>query len=101
MPRNFHRRVEVMFPVEAPDLKERILQEVLPIYRRDNERTRVLQSDGTYVRIKPAAEEEPHRAQMEFLAADMEPARRAARADAAANGSAQELGIVRDPAAAS
>jgi polyphosphate kinase len=101
MPRNFHRRVEVMFPIEAPDLKERILQEVIPIYRRDNERTRVLQSDGMYVRLKPAADEEPHRAQTEFLQTDMEPARRAARADAASNGSAQELGLARDPAAAS
>ena len=100
MPRNFHRRVEVMFPIEAPDLKERILQEVIPIYRRDNERTRVLQSDGMYVRLKPAADEEPHRAQTEFLQTDMEPARRAARADAASNGSAQELGLVRDAAAA-
>jgi polyphosphate kinase len=99
MPRNFHRRVEVMVPIEAPDLKERILKEVIPVYRRDNERTRVLQSDGTYVRIKPTPGEEPHRAQMEFLEADLEITRRAARADAATNGSAQEHGLVRDPAA--
>ncbi len=25
MPRNFYRRVEVMFPIEAPDLKTRVL----------------------------------------------------------------------------
>src|SRR5690606_34435386 len=29
MPRNFYRRVEVMFPVEAPELKQRILHEIL------------------------------------------------------------------------
>ena len=38
MPRNFHRRVEVMFPVEAADLKDRILHEIIPAYRRDNTR---------------------------------------------------------------
>ncbi len=38
MPRNFYRRVEVMFPVEAPQLKERILKQVVPIYLRDNVR---------------------------------------------------------------
>ncbi len=48
MPRNFHRRVEVMFPVEAPELKDRILREIIPAYRRDNTRTRVLGPDGTY-----------------------------------------------------
>ena len=38
MPRNFHRRVEVMFPVEAPDLKRRLLDEVIPILLGDNAR---------------------------------------------------------------
>ena len=32
MPRNFYRRVEVMFPIEAPELKRRILEEVIPAY---------------------------------------------------------------------
>ena len=30
MPRNFFRRVEVMFPILAPDLKQRVLREILP-----------------------------------------------------------------------
>ncbi len=68
MPRNFHRRVEVMCPIEQPDLKQRILREVIPIYLRDNMRARILTSDGTYVRV-PRAEGEPaHRCQEEFLA---------------------------------
>ncbi len=29
MPRNFIRRIEVMFPVEAPELRARLLDEVL------------------------------------------------------------------------
>ena len=32
MPRNFYRRVEVMFPIESQPLKKRILREILPAY---------------------------------------------------------------------
>jgi polyphosphate kinase len=66
MPRNFHRRVEVMFPIEAPDLKRRILHEIIPTYQRDNTRARILQPDGKYVRVQ--AHGQPlHRSQEEFL----------------------------------
>jgi polyphosphate kinase len=67
MPRNFERRVEVMFPVEAEDLRRRIVDEIIPTYLKDNRRTRVLQADGTYVRVKEA-EEPAHRSQVELLA---------------------------------
>jgi polyphosphate kinase len=66
MPRNFHRRVEVMFPIEAPDLKRRVLKEILPTYLRDNTRTRILQADGKYYRPSPDGHT-PHRSQEEFL----------------------------------
>ncbi len=68
MPRNFHRRVEVMFPVEDPSLKRRILKEVIPTYLRDNTRARRLESDGSYTRIRPEPGEAAHRSQEEFLA---------------------------------
>jgi polyphosphate kinase len=68
MPRNFFRRVEVMFPVEAPDLKERILQEIMPIYERDNVKARLLLSDGTYIRPLPPEGAALHRSQAELLA---------------------------------
>jgi polyphosphate kinase len=67
MPRNFHRRVEVMFPIEAADLKRRILKEVLPTYLRDNLRARILQPDGSYTRVHPAEGQAAHRSQEEFL----------------------------------
>ena len=54
MPRNFYRRVEVMFPVESPELKERILHEIIPAYLLDNVKARALQSDGSYIRVQPA-----------------------------------------------
>jgi polyphosphate kinase len=67
MPRNFDRRVEVMFPVEAEDLRWRIVEEILPAYLRDNRRTRVLNADGNYVRLEPHDGETPHRSQTELL----------------------------------
>ena len=52
MPRNFHRRVEIMFPIESPALKRRVLDEIVPIYLSDNVKARILQSDGTYRRAE-------------------------------------------------
>jgi polyphosphate kinase len=68
MPRNFHRRVEVMFPIEAPALKRRILNEIIPTYRRDNAKARLLGPDGNYYRLQPEPGQPRHRSQEEFLA---------------------------------
>ncbi|MGC3967030.1 MAG: hypothetical protein QM775_06555 [Pirellulales bacterium] len=68
MPRNFYRRVEVMFPVEAPDLRDRILHEIMPAYLRDNVKARVVLSDGSHERVKPGDHESRHRCQEELLA---------------------------------
>jgi polyphosphate kinase len=86
MPRNFERRVEVMFPIEAPDLRRRICEEIIPIYLRDNTRARVLMPDGTYVRAAAWHDEPEHRAQMEQLAAASPPVTKAVAAVAALNG---------------
>jgi polyphosphate kinase len=67
MPRNFERRVEAMFPVEAEDLKRRIVEEIIPTYLSDNRRMRMLRPDGTYVRV-PQGDAPPHRSQSELLA---------------------------------
>jgi polyphosphate kinase len=67
MPRNFYRRVEVMFPIEAPDLKDRILHEIVPAYLLDNVKARVLQPDGAYVRLQPAPGDPPYRCQERLL----------------------------------
>ncbi len=66
MPRNFYRRVEVMYPVEAAQLRRRILNEIIPAYQRDNVKARELGSDGTYHRVHPAAGEVPFRCQAEL-----------------------------------
>ncbi len=51
MPRNFVRRVEMMFPVEDPAIRQRLLDEVLGVSLKDNVKARRLQRDGTYVPV--------------------------------------------------
>lgn len=67
MPRNFDRRVEVMFPIEAEPLRARIVDEIIPTYLADNQRTRVLNPDATYSRVRPIDDAPPHRGQVELL----------------------------------
>ncbi len=50
MTRNLNRRVELMFPVEQDNLKERTLKIFSDMWN-DNIKTRVLQSDGSFARI--------------------------------------------------
>jgi len=67
MPRNFERRVEVMFPVEDEDLKRRICEEIVPVYLADNTRARILMPDGSYKRAETQPEDEARRAQHDLL----------------------------------
>ncbi len=67
MPRNFDRRVEVMFPIEDPDLRQRVLEEIIPTYLRDNQRARQLRPDGAFVRVRPGKNDPSHRSQQELL----------------------------------
>jgi polyphosphate kinase len=67
MPRNFFRRVEVMFPILAPDLKQRVLKEILPVYLADNVRARQLDEQGAFHLMHPAEGQAAVRAQIEFL----------------------------------
>ena len=53
MPRNFQRRIEVMFPVEDEGLRDRVIDEILAIALKDNVKARRLMSDGRYVRAQP------------------------------------------------
>jgi polyphosphate kinase len=66
MPRNFERRVEVMFPVEAPELCARIVDEIIPQYLGDNQSARLLQPSGDYTRASVADGASPLRAQLEL-----------------------------------
>ena len=75
MPRNFLRRIEVMFPVEDARLKARLTQELLPRILSDNVKARELRADATYVRVHPADGQEPVRSQAVFQTLARESAR--------------------------
>jgi len=50
MPRNLHERVEVLFPLKNPLLRDRVRHEILAAYLADNVKARFLQKDGRYLR---------------------------------------------------
>src|SRR6266498_1887392 len=55
MPRNLYERVETMFPVRDPMLRDRIRHEILDAYLADTVKARVLRRDGSYVPVWRAA----------------------------------------------
>ena len=55
MPRNLYERVEVMFPVKDPMLRNRVRHEILDAYLADTVKARVLRRDGSYQRAWRAA----------------------------------------------
>ena len=67
MDRNLSRRVEVVFPIELPDLKKRVIDEILAVSLADNVKARELLSDGSYRRIVPAVDQPRIRSQERFL----------------------------------
>src|SRR6266853_1345230 len=66
MPRNFFRRVEIAFPIEQPDLRDEIIDGVLPKFVHDRVKARELQRDGSYRRLKPEGKEPREQAQWHF-----------------------------------
>ena len=50
MPRNLDRRVEILFPVEDPEIMKRIMH-ILEVQLADNVKAHILQPDDTYVKI--------------------------------------------------
>jgi polyphosphate kinase len=67
MDRNLSRRVEVVFPIEQPQLKNRLINEILAITLADNVKARELLSDGSYRRLTPPSPEQAVRSQAKFL----------------------------------
>ena len=53
MPRNLNRRVEQLFPVEDPDLRESLYEHILGVHLKDNLQARRLLADGSYERVHP------------------------------------------------
>jgi polyphosphate kinase len=66
MPRNFYRRVEIAFPIDAPDLRDELVNDILPSLLNDQVKARELQPDGSYVRLRPAEGATRSQAQLHF-----------------------------------
>jgi polyphosphate kinase len=73
MPRNFRRRVEVMFPILDETLKKRVMEEVLGTMRLDNTKGWLLRPAGVYQRIE--TEGSAFRSQSRFMELARERAR--------------------------
>lgn len=55
MPRNLERRVELLFPVERPELKEK-LEHILDFQMKDTGKAQFMDSDGNYSRAEVSGE---------------------------------------------
>lgn len=67
MTRNFFRRVEALFPIDTPALRDRVLQEILPSEFKDNVDACELQPDGTYTPPARKEGDAPFSAQKHFM----------------------------------
>jgi polyphosphate kinase len=67
MPRNLDRRIETLFPIEEPGLKQELI-EILHIYLADNVNTRLLRPDGSYINLSPDSKNLPRDSQAELMA---------------------------------
>ena len=50
MPRNLERRVEILFPVEDPSLKEKLIH-ILDVQMADTMKAQILLADGSYEKV--------------------------------------------------
>ena len=66
MPRNFYRRVEIAFPIDAAELRDEMVNDILPSLLNDQVKARELQPDGSYVRLRPAEGAARSQAQLHF-----------------------------------
>jgi polyphosphate kinase len=67
MPRNLFRRIEIAFPIEDGNLRERVITEILERCLSDNVKARILQHDGKWRRAPLAKTEKQRRSQSEFM----------------------------------
>lgn len=67
MRRNLDHRVEVVFPVENPKHIYYLRHQMLETHLKDNLRARMMQKDGTYIRLKPPSDDKAVDVQAFFM----------------------------------
>jgi polyphosphate kinase len=77
MPRNFFRRIEVLFPIETPAHRRWITDELFTMELQDNENARILHANGAYLPVPRGPDEPAFSAQHYFMASAVERARTA------------------------
>jgi polyphosphate kinase len=85
-PKSFLRRIEVVFPIDDGNVRERIRGELLETALRDNVKARFLSANGSWTRKRPGRGAALHRSQIEFIKSSASPF---PSRTAAANGKAQ------------
>lgn len=67
MPRNLNQRVEVLFPVEDPEMIRYVNENILQTYLNDNIKARMMNPDGSYTQRTPRPGAPPLNAQEWFI----------------------------------
>lgn len=73
MPRNLNNRVEVIFPVEDPQIVAYIRGTMLETYLRDNTKLYCMHTDGSFEQRQPGEGEVPFSAQDHFIELAQQP----------------------------
>jgi polyphosphate kinase len=68
MPRNFFRRIEVLFPIEEPAMRTRIIDQILGAQLADTAKAWLLGPDAVYSRPAAARESDRRSSQVDFMA---------------------------------